>query len=165
MSGETTITLQGNLTADPELRFTPNGHAVAAFSVASTPRTFDKQANAWKDGETLFLRCSAWRSLAENVAESLTRGMSVIVVGRLSQRSYEKDDQKRTVYEVEADNVGPSLARATAAVTKTTGNGAQRQQNAGYAQQNPQGYAQQPEADPWATQQPARHGYGSEPPF
>lgn len=121
-AGETSITIIGNLTADPELRFTPSGAAVAKFTVASTPRFFDKGANEWKDGDTLFLSCSAWRTMAENVAESLTKGARVLVSGRLKQRSYEtKEGEKRTVYEVEVDDCGPSLQRATAKVTKTTG--------------------------------------------
>ena len=120
MAGETVITVVGNLTADPELRFTPSGAAVANFTVASTPRQFDRQSNEWKDGETLFMRCSVWRDAAENVAESLQRGMRVIVQGRLKQRSYEtKEGEKRTVYEVEVDEVGPSLRSATAKVNKT----------------------------------------------
>src|SRR6266705_6623725 len=120
MAGETVITVVGNLTADPELRFTPSGAAVASFTVASTPRTFDKQTNEWKDGEALFLRCSAWRQMAENVAESLQRGYRVIVQGRLVQRSFEtREGEKRTVYEVEVDEVGPSLRNASAKVTKT----------------------------------------------
>ncbi|MGN9802040.1 single-stranded DNA-binding protein [Micromonospora sp. L32] len=118
MSNETVITVIGNLTDDPELRFTPGGHAVAKFRVASTPRMFDKQSQEWKDGEPLFLSCSVWRDAAEHVAESLTRGARVIVVGRLRQRSYEKDGEKRTVFELEVDEVGPSLRHATAKVTK-----------------------------------------------
>ncbi|MHA4819348.1 single-stranded DNA-binding protein [Streptomyces aculeolatus] len=159
MAGETIITVQGNVTADPELRFTPAGHAVANFTVASTPRTYDKAAGEWRDGDTLFLRCSAWRSLAENIAESLTRGTAVIVTGRLRQRSYEtQQGEKRTVVELEADNVGPSLARATAAVTKTTGDRQQGQQN---TRQQSGGWGQQqaPQDDPWG-QQPR-----SDPPF
>lgn len=124
MAGDTTLTIVGNLTADPELRFTPSGHAVASFTVASTPRTFDRQSNDWKDGETLFLRCSIWRQAAENVAESLQRGQRVIVTGRLKQRSYEtRDGEKRTVYEVDCDDVGPSLKNATAKVTKSARSG------------------------------------------
>jgi single-strand DNA-binding protein len=118
MAGETTITVVGNLTDDPELRFTPSGAAVANFRVASTPRTLDRQSGEWKDGEPLFLACSIWRDAAEHVAESLTRGARVVVVGRLKQRSYEKDGQKRTVYELDVDEVGPSLRYATAKVTK-----------------------------------------------
>ncbi|GHF95288.1 MULTISPECIES: single-stranded DNA-binding protein [Streptomyces] len=126
MAGETVITVVGNLVDDPELRFTPSGAAVAKFRVASTPRTFDRQTNEWKDGESLFLTCSVWRQAAENVAESLTRGMRVVVQGRLKQRSYE-DNQgvKRTVFELDVEEVGPSLRNATAKVTKTTGRGGQ----------------------------------------
>ena len=117
--GDTTITMIGNLVDDPELRFTPSGAAVAKFRVASTPRYLDKQTNEWKDGESLFLQCQIWRQAAENVAESLTKGMRVILSGRLKQRSYEtKEGEKRTVFEVEVDEVGPSLRNATAKVTK-----------------------------------------------
>ncbi|MEU7677922.1 single-stranded DNA-binding protein [Micromonospora taraxaci] len=123
MSGDTVITVIGNLTADPELRFTTGGHAVAKFSVASTPRMFDKQSQEWKDGEALFLNCSIWRDVAEHVAESLTRGARVVVVGRLRQRSYEKDGQKRTVIELEVDEIGPSLRYATAKVDKAARTG------------------------------------------
>lgn len=120
MANETTITLIGNLTADPELRFTPSGAAVANFTVASTPRTFDRQSGEWKDGDALFLNCSVWRQAAENVAESLTKGMRVIVTGNLKQRSYEtREGEKRTVFEVEVDEVGPALRYATAKVTRT----------------------------------------------
>nr|WTB07415.1 single-stranded DNA-binding protein [Streptomyces antimycoticus] len=165
MAGETVITAQGNLTADPELRFTPAGHAVAQFTVASTPRTFDKSANEWKDGDPLFLRCSAWRQLAENVAESLTRGAAVIVVGRLKQRSYEdREGVKRTVYEVEAENVGPSLARATARVEKTNRNGQQQAQQGGWNGQQ-QGERNAPADDPWGTNGQQQRGYSDEPPF
>ena len=126
MAGETPITVIGNLTADPELRFTPSGAAVANFTVASTPRTFDRQSNEWKDGEALFLNCSVWRQAAENAAESLTRGMRVIVSGRLKARSYEtREGEKRTVFEIDVDEVGPSLKYATAKVTKTTRSGGQ----------------------------------------
>jgi single-strand DNA-binding protein len=125
MAGETVITIEGNLTNDPELRFAPSGSAVSNFTVASTPRTFDRQSNEWKDGETLFMRVAAWRELGENVAESLTKGMGVIVTGRLKSRSYEtKEGEKRTIIEMEADNVGPSLKWATAKVTRSQrGNG------------------------------------------
>jgi single-strand DNA-binding protein len=124
MAGETQITVVGNLTADPELRFTPSGAAVANFTVASTPRTFDKQANEWKDGEAMFLGCSVWRQAAENAAESLQRGMRVVVSGRLKARSYEtREGEKRTVFEIDVDEVGPSLKYATAKVTKTTRSG------------------------------------------
>ncbi|NBU85488.1 MAG: single-stranded DNA-binding protein [Actinobacteria bacterium] len=122
--GDVTVTVTGNLTGDPELRFTPNGQAVASFTVASTTRVLDRNTNEWKDGDTLFLRCSVWRQYAENVAESLTKGTRVIVTGRLKQRSYEtKEGEKRTVFEVEVDEVGPSLRNATAKVTKTTRQG------------------------------------------
>ena len=124
-AGDTNITIMGNLVNDPELRFTPNGAAVAKFTVASTPRYLDKATNEWKDGDSLFLVCNVWRQAAENVAESLQRGTRVIVTGRLKQRSYEtKEGEKRTVYEVEVDEVGPSLRNATAKVTKTSGKSA-----------------------------------------
>jgi single-strand DNA-binding protein len=119
MAGDTIITIVGNLTGDPELRFTPSGAAVANFTIASTPRSFDRQTNEWKDNETLFMRCSVWREAAENVAESLTRGTSVIAQGRLVSRSYEtKEGEKRTVMEMQVDEIGPTLRRATAKVTK-----------------------------------------------
>jgi len=138
-AGDTVITLVGNLVDDPELRFTPSGAAVAKFRIASTPRFLDKQTNEWKDGESLFLSCNVWRQAAENVAESLQRGMRVIVQGRLKQRSYEtKEGEKRTVYEVEVDEVGPSLKSATAKVVKT-------QRGGGAAADN----------DPWASAAPA----------
>ncbi|MFI8566287.1 single-stranded DNA-binding protein [Rhodococcus sp. NPDC078407] len=124
MAGETVITVIGNLTADPELRFTPAGAAVANFTVASTPRTFDRQTNEWKDGDALFMRCNIWREAAENVAESLTRGSRVIVSGRLRQRSYEtREGEKRTVVELEVDEIGPSLRYATAKVNKANRGG------------------------------------------
>ena len=124
MAGDTTITVVGNLTADPELRFTPSGAAVANFTVASTPRIFDRQSKEWKDGEALFLRCNIWREAAENVAESLTRGSRVIVQGRLKQRSFEtREGEKRTVVEVEVDEIGPSLRYATAKVNKASRSG------------------------------------------
>ncbi|GAA3792659.1 single-stranded DNA-binding protein [Micrococcus endophyticus] len=124
MAGETVITVVGNLTADPELRFTPNGAAVANFTVASTPRTFDRQTNEWKDGEALFLRCSVWREAAENVAESLTKGMRVIVQGRLKARSYDdRDGNRRTSWELDVDEVGPALKFATAKVTRAQRSG------------------------------------------
>ncbi len=124
MAGETTITIIGNLVDDPDLRFTPSGAAVANFRIASTPRTFDRQANEWKDGETLFVTCSVWRQAAENVAESLTRGARVIVQGRLKSRSYEtREGEKRTVFEIDADEVGPSLRSATAKVTRASRSG------------------------------------------
>lgn len=170
MAGETVITVVGNLVDDPELRFTPSGAAVAKFRVASTPRIFDRQTNEWKDGEGLFLTCSVWRQAAENVAESLQRGMRVVVQGRLKQRSYEdREGVKRTVYELDVDEVGPSLKSATAKVTKTTGRGGQGGGQGGYGggQQGggnwgggPSGGGQQggggaPDADPWATGAPS----------
>jgi len=149
MAGETTITIVGNLTADPELRFTPSGAAVANFTVASTPRTFDRQSNEWKDGETLFMRCSIWRDAAENIAESLHRGTRVIATGRLKSRSYDtKEGEKRTVIELDVDEVGPSLRYASAKVTKAErGSGS----GGGFGGQ---GGGQQA-ADPWATGGPA----------
>lgn len=125
MAGETVITVIGNLTAEPELRFTPSGSAVANFTIASTPRQFDRQSNEWKDGEALFLRCSVWKEAAENVAESLTKGMRVIAQGRLRSRSYDtKEGERRTVMELEVDEIGPSLKYASAKVTRTArGNG------------------------------------------
>jgi len=157
MAGDTTITIIGNLTDDPELRYTPNGAAVANFTVASTPRFLDKATNEWKDGDALFLRCSIWRQAAENVAESLTRGARVIVSGRLKQRSYEtKEGEKRTVYEVEVDEIGPSLKYATAKVNKTTRSGAG----------GGGGFGGGPSDDPWGSPAPARVGGGQdEPPF
>ena len=122
MAGETIITVVGNLTADPELRFTPSGAAVANFTVASTPRTFDRQSGEWKDGDAMFLNCSVWRQAAENVAESLTKGMRVVVQGRLKSRSYEtREGERRTVFEVEVDEVGPSMRYASAKVTRNSG--------------------------------------------
>lgn len=121
MAGETIITVVGNLTADPELRYTQNGLPVANFTIASTPRNFDRQANEWKDGEALFLSCSVWRQPAENVAESLTKGMRVVVQGRLKARSYEtREGEKRTVYEVDIDDIGPALRYATAKIQRTS---------------------------------------------
>jgi single-strand DNA-binding protein len=174
MAGETTITVIGNLTSDPELRFTPSGSAVANFTIASTPRTFDRQSNEWKDGETLFLRASVWREAAENVAESLTKGMRVIVSGRLKSRSYEtKEGEKRTVIELEVDEIGPSLRYANAKVNRTQRSGGQAEQgNGGFGNQGNTSPAGQPTAqdDAWAT--PATStagGWGagpdSEPPF
>jgi single-strand DNA-binding protein len=152
MAGETVITVVGNLVDDPELRFTPSGAAVANFRIASTPRTFDKQSNEWKDGDALFLSCSVWRQAAENVAESLQRGMRVIVQGRLKQRSYEtREGEKRTVFEIDVDEVGPSLKYATAKVTR-----AQRSGGGGYGSSSAQGGGGQygggaPASDPWAS--------------
>ncbi|MGH3861263.1 MULTISPECIES: single-stranded DNA-binding protein [Actinokineospora] len=166
MAGDTTITVVGNLTADPELRFTPSGAAVASFTVASTPRTFDKASGEWKDGEALFLRCNIWRQAAENVAESLTRGSRVIVSGRLKQRSYEtREGEKRTVIELEVDEVGPSLKYATAKVNKVsrgTGGGG------GYGGGG-SGQSAPPADDPWGSAPPSGGGGGGgfndEPPF
>ena len=161
MANETVITLIGNLVDDPELRFTPSGAAVAKFRVASTPRTFDKQSNEWKDGESLFLTCSVWRQAAENVAESLQRGMRVIVQGRLKQRSYEdREGVKRTVFELDVEEVGASLKNATAKVTKTTANrgGGSGQPNSGG---NGGGWGSTQANDPWASQGAA----GDAPPF
>ena len=156
MAGDTVITVIGNITGDPELRFTPSGAAVANFTVASTPRAFDRQSNEWKDGETLFMRCSVWRDAAENVAESLQRGTRVIVSGRLKSRSYEtKEGEKRTVVELEVDEIGPSLRYASAKVTKTQRGGGNAGSGGGYGGQGGQGgsggsgYGQQ--EDPWAT--------------
>ncbi|WP_194784967.1 single-stranded DNA-binding protein [Actinomyces haliotis] len=124
MAGDTVITIIGNLTADPEMRFTPSGAAVASFTIASTPRTFNRQTNEWQDGETLFMRCSIWRDAAENVAESLTKGMRVIAQGRLQQRSFQtREGENRTVVEMQVDEIGPSLRRAKAQVTRTSGGG------------------------------------------
>lgn len=135
MAGETVITVIGNLTADPELRFTPNGAAVANFTIASTPRTFDRNSNEWKDGETLFLRASIWKEAAENVAESLTKGTRVIVSGRLKSRTYDtKEGEQRTVMELEADEIGPSLKHATAKVNRSArgaGEGAANRNDSG----------------------------------
>ncbi|GGU81164.1 single-stranded DNA-binding protein 2 [Streptomyces albospinus] len=195
MAGETVITVVGNLVDDPELRFTPSGAAVAKFRVASTPRTFDRQTNEWKDGESLFLTCSVWRQAAENVAESLTRGTRVVVQGRLKQRSYEdREGVKRTVYELDVEEVGASLKNATAKITKTGGRGGQGGGGFGGGQQGggqggggwgggpgggQQGGGGAPADDPWATSGPAGGGqqgggswggssgggYSDEPPF
>ncbi|MEU8679754.1 single-stranded DNA-binding protein [Streptomyces sp. NPDC048611] len=196
MAGETVITVVGNLVDDPELRFTPSGAAVAKFRVASTPRTFDRQTNEWKDGESLFLTCSVWRQAAENVAESLTRGTRVVVQGRLKQRSYEdREGVKRTVYELDVEEVGASLKNATAKITKTSGRGGQGGGFGGGGQQGggqggggwgggPGGGQQgggAPADDPWATGGPSGGGqqggggggwgggsgggYSDEPPF
>ncbi|MBA3528659.1 MAG: single-stranded DNA-binding protein [Propionibacteriaceae bacterium] len=124
MAGETTITLVGNLTADPELRFTPSGAAVANFTVASTPRTFDRQTSEWKDGDAMFINCAVWRQAAENVAESLQKGMRVIVQGRLKSRSYEtREGERRTVFEIDVDEIGPALKYATAKISRNSGGG------------------------------------------
>lgn len=178
MAGETVITLIGNLTSDPELRFTPSGAAVANFTVASTPRTMDRQSNEWKDGETLFMRCAIWREAAENVAESLTKGTRVVVTGRLKSRTFDtREGEKRTVVEMDVEEVGPSLRYATAKVVR-----GQREGGGGYsgggggnfAPSGGGGYApagapaggsrSAPADDPWATG-PAAGGYSDEPPF
>ena len=154
MAGETIITVVGNLTAAPELRFTPNGAAVANFTVASTPRTFDRNTNEWKDGEALFLRCSVWKEVAENVAESLDKGMRVIVQGRLKARSYDdKDGNRRTSWELDVDEVGPALKFATAKVTRAQRNGGGGGGNFASAQSAGFGGQPQPappQQDPWA---------------
>ncbi|MGV0904165.1 single-stranded DNA-binding protein [Mycobacterium novum] len=170
--GDTTITVVGNLTADPDLRFTPSGAAVANFTVASTPRIYDRQSGEWKDGDALFLRCNIWREAAENVAESLTRGSRVIVTGRLRQRSFEtREGEKRTVYEIEVDEVGPSLRYATAKINKISrgggggGFGAGGGAAAGAAPTAQSGGA--PAEDPWGSA-PASGSFGGaddEPPF
>ena len=162
MAGETIITVVGNLTDDPELRFTPSGAAVANFTVASTPRTFDKNSNEWVDQEAMFLRCSIWRQAAENVAESLQRGMRVVVQGRLKARTYEtREGEKRTVFEIEVDEIGPSLKFATAKVNRTSRQGGGGGYSGGGGQ-GPQGGGGQssPADDPWATpaQAPAAGG-------
>jgi single-strand DNA-binding protein len=179
MAGETVITVIGNLTNDPELRFTPNGAAVVSFTVASTPRTMDRATNEWKDGDALFLRCSAWRQMAENVTESLTKGSRVIVQGRLKQRSYEtREGEKRTVVELDVDEVGPSLRYATAKVNKTSRGGGFTGGN-GFSQGAPAGVGAGQSGsgqsgsgsgvgaggsadDPWSA---APAGYSEEPPF
>lgn len=138
MSGETNVTIVGNLVDDPELRFTPGGVAVAGFRLASTPRFFDRQTNGWKDGETLFLSCNVWRQMAEHVMESLHKGQRIIVTGRLKQRSFEVDGNKRTVFEVEVDEVGPSLRSATVDVKRV----------------ERQAQTQSPAADPWGSDPP-----------
>jgi single-strand DNA-binding protein len=170
MAGDTIMTVIGNLTADPELRFTASGAAVANFTVASTPRTFDRASGEWKDGEALFLRCNIWRQPAENVAESLTRGSRVIVSGRLKQRSFEtKEGEKRTVIELEVDEIGPSLRYATAKVNR-----AQRSDSSGgggYGGSGGSPGGSRPPApvadDPWGSAPPAGSagGYSDEPPF
>jgi single-strand DNA-binding protein len=170
MAGDTVITVIGNLTADPELRFTPSGAAVANFTVASTPRTFDRQTNEWKDGEALFMRCSIWREAAENVAESLTKGARVIVSGRLKQRSYEtREGEKRTVVELECDEIGPSLRYATAKVNRASrggGGGGGGNYGSGGGGGNRQSSSAATD-DPWGSA-PASGSFGGsddEPPF
>jgi single-strand DNA-binding protein len=169
-AGDTAITIAGNLVDDPELRFTPAGQPVAKFRVASTPRYLDKNTNEWKDGDSLFLSCNVWRQAAENVAESLTRGMRVIVSGRLRQRSYEtKEGEKRTVYEIEVDDVGPSLRNASAKVNKvarSSGNGGGQGgsgggQGGGRSSGGQGGSGQ--DTDPWASD--SGGNYSDEPPF
>ncbi|MGW4941012.1 single-stranded DNA-binding protein [Actinoplanes sp. NPDC004185] len=164
MAGETTITVVGNLTDDPELRFTPSGAAVAKFRIASTPRTMDRQSGEWKDGEPLFLACNVWRDAAEHVAESLQRGARVIVQGRLRQRSYEtREGEKRTVYELEVDEIGPSLRYATAKVQKMSRSGGGGGGGFGASGGGAGGGNRQPSGggggnnfdDPWATAAPA----------
>ena len=178
-AGDTQITIAGNLVDDPELRFTPSGQPVAKFRVASTPRFLDKASNEWRDGDSLFLTCNVWRQAAENVAESLTRGMRVIVSGRLRQRSYEtKEGEKRTVYEVEVDDVGPSLRNASAKVNRVarsgagdgggySGGGGQRSSGgsggSGGRSSGGQGNSGGGDADPWASD--SSGGYTDEPPF
>ena len=167
-AGDTTITVVGNLTAAPELRFTPSGAAVANFTVASTPRIYDRQSGEWKDGEALFLRCNVWREAAENVAESLTRGARVIVTGRLKQRSFEtREGEKRTVVEVEVDEVGPSLRYATAKVNKANrGTGGGGGGGGGNSRPAPAAGGA-PAEDPWGSA-PASGSFGGadeEPPF
>ncbi|MEU4557341.1 single-stranded DNA-binding protein [Actinoplanes sp. NPDC023936] len=166
MAGETTITVVGNLTDDPELRFTPSGAAVAKFRIASTPRTLDRQSGEWKDGEPLFLACNIWRDAAEHVAESLQRGARVIVQGRLRQRSYEtREGEKRTVYELEVDEIGPSLRYATAKVQKMnrSGGGGGGFGASGGGNRQPGGNGgggggNRDFDDPWATAAPASSG-------
>jgi single-strand DNA-binding protein len=156
VAGDTVITVVGNLTADPELRFTASGAAVASFTIASTPRTFDRATNEWKDGEALFLRCSLWRQAAENAAESLTRGMRVIAQGRLQQRSYEtREGEKRTVIELQVEEIGPSLKYASAKVNRS------QRGSSGFGGSDSGGGA--PADDPWGSAAPA--GFSDEPPF
>ncbi len=173
-AGDTTITIIGNLVGDPELRYTPTGQAVATFRIASTPRFMDRTTNEWKDGDSLFLSCNVWRQAAENVAESLQRGMRVIVSGRLRQRSYEtKEGEKRTVYEVEVDEVGPSLRNASAKVTRSQrsgagGGGGFGGQGSGQASgQGGDGGGASGRAndDPWASDAGGDTGFSDEPPF
>ena len=167
MAGETTLTVVGNLTADPELRFTPAGVGVASFTVAATPRTFDRQSGEWKDGDALFMRCSVWRQPAENVAETLTRGMRVMVTGRLRQRSFEtREGEKRTVVELEVDEVGPSLRYATAKVTKLTRSSGGDSGWGGAGGGSPAAGATYAD-DPWGSAPPVGQGagYSDEAPF
>ena len=167
MAGDTVITVVGNLTADPELRFTPSGAAVASFTIASTPRTFDRNTNEWKDGEALFLRCSIWRQAAENVAESLQRGMRVVAQGRLQQRSYEtREGEKRTVVEMQVDEIGPSLRYATAKVNRTQ-RGSSSGGGFGSSGSGSESSSSSGSDDPWGSAAPASSGGGfsDEPPF
>ncbi|MDY6810797.1 MAG: single-stranded DNA-binding protein [Actinomycetota bacterium] len=170
MAGDTVITVVGNLTADPELRFTPSGAAVANFTVASTPRTFDRQTNEWKDGEALFLRCNIWRDAAENVTESLSKGTRVVVQGRLKQRSFEtREGEKRTVVELEVDEIGPSLRYATAKVNKASrGGGGGFSSGGGGGSRGGGGGNQQVADDPWGSAPASSGSFGGgddEPPF
>jgi single-strand DNA-binding protein len=170
MAGDTVITVIGNLTSDPELRFTPSGAAVANFTVASTPRTLDKASGEWKDGEALFLRCNIWRQAAENVAESLTRGARVVVQGRLKQRSFEtKEGEKRTVVELEVEEIGPSLKYATAKVNKVSRGGGGGGGFGGGSGSSGGGGNSAPSDDPWgsapATSGGGGGGFAEEPPF
>ena len=170
MAGDTIITVVGNLTADPELRFTPSGAAVANFTVASTPRIYDRQTGEWKDADALFMRCNVWREAAENVAESLTRGSRVIVTGRLKQRSFEtREGEKRTVVELEVDEIGPSLRYATAKVTKASrgGGGGGFGGGGGGGGGGAKAAATESQEDPWGSA-PASGSFGGsddEPPF
>jgi single-strand DNA-binding protein len=175
-AGDTSITIVGNLVGDPELRYTPTGQAVANFRVASTPRFMDRQTNEWKDGDSLFLSCNVWRQAAENVAESLQRGMRVIVSGRLRQRSYEtKEGEKRTVYEIEVDEVGPSLRNASAKVTRSQRSGGPGGGGGFGGSGGPSGPSGQggyggggnsrPADDPWASEPAGDSGFSDEPPF
>jgi single-strand DNA-binding protein len=173
-AGDTPITVVGNLVADPELRFTSTGQPVATFRVASTPRVMDRATNEWKDGDSLFLTCNVWRQAAENVAESLQRGMRVIVTGRLKQRNYEtKEGEKRTVYEVEVDDVGPSLRNASAKVNRASRGGGESGFSGGggnrgggsYGGQSSSGGGGSRNEDPWASSDGGGSGYSDEPPF
>ncbi len=169
MAGETIVTVVGNLTADPELRFTPSGAAVASFTIASTPRTFDRNTSEWKDGDALFLRCSIWRQAAENVAESLQRGMRVVAQGRLKQRSFEtREGEKRTVVEMEVDEVGPSLRYATAKVNRTQRGSSSSGGGYGSSGSESSG-SSAPADDPWgsapASSGGSSGGFSDEPPF
>jgi single-strand DNA-binding protein len=168
-AGDTQITIIGNLVDDPQLRYTATGQAVASFRVASTPRFMDRNSNEWKDGESLFMSCSVWRQAAENAAESLQRGMRVIVSGRLKQRSYEtKEGEKRTVYEVEVDDVGPSLRNASAKVVRssraTGGQGGSGGYGSSGSSGGSSGGGSRPNDDPWSSE-PADPGFSDEPPF